>query len=147
MYPPSTTPGDSNARSGVLWWLAATLVVCLLAFLVIDASMALLNAPRSAVPSGVKTPNPAKAPWWQLGVQEWLVAIDPYLAGVALPTAIIFLRSMGIVLSVLLVAWLLLKRRLAPGRTLCAKDLLGAILIASVVAALVTGGLLWATAR
>ena len=122
------------------------IVVCVITFLLGEVIMTLIDTSSSAQSRGVKTRNPAKAPWWQLGVQEWLVGIDPYLAGVALPTAIIFLRSTGIVLSVLLVAWLVLKRRLAPDQTLCAKDLLGAILIASVVAALVTGGLLWATA-
>jgi len=35
------------------------------------------------------TPNPSKAPWYFLGLQEMLVYFDPWLAGVVLPTFII----------------------------------------------------------
>lgn len=36
-----------------------------------------------------KTPNPAKAPWYFVGLQEMLVYFDPWVAGVLLPTLII----------------------------------------------------------
>lgn len=35
------------------------------------------------------TPNPAKAPWYFLGLQEMLVYYDPWIAGVVLPVLII----------------------------------------------------------
>src|SRR3989338_2848222 len=35
------------------------------------------------------TPNPSKAPWYFLGLQDMLVYFDPYIAGVLLPTFII----------------------------------------------------------
>ncbi len=35
------------------------------------------------------TPNPAKAPWYFLGLQELLVYFDPWMAGVLLPTLIL----------------------------------------------------------
>jgi Cytochrome b(C-terminal)/b6/petD len=34
--------------------------------------------------------NPAKAPWYFLGLQEMLVYFDPWIAGVVMPTLIIF---------------------------------------------------------
>ena len=37
----------------------------------------------------MKTPNPSKAPWYFLGLQEMLVYFDPWMAGVVLPSLII----------------------------------------------------------
>ncbi|HEU4339540.1 MAG TPA: hypothetical protein VFS19_05690, partial [Planctomycetota bacterium] len=36
-----------------------------------------------------RTPNPSKAPWYFLGLQEMLVYFDPWIAGVVLPSMII----------------------------------------------------------
>lgn len=49
----------------------------------------LLNAPIEEAANPSKTPNPAKAPWYFLGLQEMLVYFDPWIAGVVLPTLII----------------------------------------------------------
>jgi hypothetical protein len=49
----------------------------------------LLNAPLEEPASPGKTPNPSKAPWYFLGLQEMLVYFDPWIAGVVLPTMII----------------------------------------------------------
>ncbi len=49
-----------------------------------------LQAPLEEPASSVKTPNPSKAPWYFLGLQEMLVYYDPWMAGVVLPSLIIF---------------------------------------------------------
>ena len=48
-----------------------------------------LQAPLEEPASQVRTPNPSKAPWYFLGLQEMLVYYDPWLAGVCFPTLII----------------------------------------------------------
>ena len=48
-----------------------------------------LQAPLEEPASSVKTPNPSKAPWYFLGLQEMLVYYDPWMAGVVLPSVIL----------------------------------------------------------
>lgn len=48
-----------------------------------------LEAPLEEPANPNVTPNPAKAPWYFLGLQELLVYFDPWIAGVLLPTLII----------------------------------------------------------
>ncbi len=49
----------------------------------------LMNAPLEAEANLNVTPNPSKAPWYFLGLQELLVYFDPWIAGVVLPTVIV----------------------------------------------------------
>ncbi len=49
-----------------------------------------LDAPLEEQANPTITPNPAKAPWYFLGLQEMLVYFDPWIAGVGLPVLIIF---------------------------------------------------------
>lgn len=49
-----------------------------------------LQAPLEEPASSVKTPNPSKAPWYFLGLQEMLVYYDPWMAGVVLPSLVVF---------------------------------------------------------
>ena len=49
----------------------------------------LVEAPIEEPASGARAPNPAKAPWYFLGLQEMLVYYDPWFAGVLLPTMIV----------------------------------------------------------
>ncbi|MFL5250089.1 MAG: hypothetical protein ACJ783_17090 [Myxococcales bacterium] len=48
-----------------------------------------VDAPMEEPANPTKTPNPSKAPWYFLGLQEMLVYFDPWIAGVVLPSLII----------------------------------------------------------
>ncbi|HET7152294.1 MAG TPA: cytochrome C [Candidatus Kapabacteria bacterium] len=48
-----------------------------------------LNGPLEEAANPTLTPNPSKAPWYFLGLQEMLVYFDPWIAGVVLPSLII----------------------------------------------------------
>jgi quinol-cytochrome oxidoreductase complex cytochrome b subunit len=57
------------------------------AFLLIFS--AFVNAPLLAPANVNRTPNPSKAPWYFLGLQELLTMLHPMVAGVMIPTVII----------------------------------------------------------
>ncbi|HEY3129060.1 MAG TPA: cytochrome C [Acidobacteriota bacterium] len=48
-----------------------------------------LNAPLEEPSNPTLTMNPAKAPWYFLGLQEMLVYFDPWIAGVLMPTLVL----------------------------------------------------------
>ena len=62
-------------------------MIALTAFLIFWAIS--LPAPLEEPASAVKTPNPSKAPWYFLGLQEMLVYFDPWMAGVVLPLLVV----------------------------------------------------------
>ena len=47
-----------------------------------------LKAPLEQPASSARIPNPSKAPWYFLGLQEMLVYFDPWIAGVVMPSLI-----------------------------------------------------------
>ncbi len=65
-------------------FLVAIIVIVLLTIWSI-----VLDAPLEELANATRTPNPGKAPWYFLGLQEMLVYFDPWIAGVVLPTFII----------------------------------------------------------
>jgi hypothetical protein len=71
-------------------WLIIKEVVC--CFLVITALAVVsifFNAPLEELANPSRTPNPAKAPWYFLGLQEMLHYFPPVVAGVLLPTLVV----------------------------------------------------------
>lgn len=77
----------------VLVWpdLVYTELICMVAVTAVLILWGIaLRAPLEEPASGVKTPNPSKAPWYFLGLQEMLVYFDPWMAGVVLPSLVVF---------------------------------------------------------
>jgi len=82
----------SDREDKVLVWpdLVYTEMICLIlatAFLVVWAIV--FRAPLEAPANPAGPPNPSKAPWYFLGLQEMLVYYDPWMAGVLLPGMIV----------------------------------------------------------
>ena len=85
-------PMEKLNNEKILVWpdLVYTELICMIAltaFLIFWAIA--LPAPLEEAASSVKTPNPSKAPWYFLGLQEMLVYYDPWMAGVVLPSLVV----------------------------------------------------------
>ncbi|HEY7157396.1 MAG TPA: hypothetical protein VH575_25805 [Gemmataceae bacterium] len=65
------------------------MIAMIIATFVLIIWAVLLKAPLEQPATSAKAPNPSKAPWYFLGLQEMLVYYDPWMAGVVLPTMII----------------------------------------------------------
>lgn len=76
----------------VLVWpdlVYSELIAMVVTMILLSVVSLLFNAPLEEPANPAKTPNPSKAPWYFLGLQEMLVYFDPWIAGVVLPTFII----------------------------------------------------------
>lgn len=83
---------EQENNEKVLTWpdLVYTELICMvLVTVVLIAWGVVLQAPLEEPASAAKTPNPSKAPWYFLGLQEMLVYFDPWMAGVVLPSVIL----------------------------------------------------------
>ncbi len=83
---------EAGADDKVLVWpdLVYSEFICLIFFTAfLTVWTIVLRAPLEQPADPNVAPNPAKAPWYFLGLQEMLVYFDPWLAGVILPGLII----------------------------------------------------------
>jgi hypothetical protein len=87
----ATIEGQDSAQKVFSWpdlvYVELICLVVVMAVLIVWSIV--LKAPLEEPANPTDSPNPAKAPWYFLGLQEMLVYYDPWLAGVVLPSLII----------------------------------------------------------
>jgi hypothetical protein len=83
----SKSDKDKKAEMAFTWphLLYRELLAALLVLTVLWVWSLLVNAPLEMQANPTLSPNPAKAPWYFLGLQELLVYFDPWIAGVIFP--------------------------------------------------------------
>lgn len=87
---PTVEQTETNEKVFVFPYLIFIEFVAALAYaLVLVVWSLFLKAPLEEPANPTVSPNPSKAPWYFLGLQEMLVYFDPWIAGVLLPTFII----------------------------------------------------------
>jgi hypothetical protein len=87
-----TQPWDPKWEREVHTWpylMRMEFLVAIIVTVILMAWSLTLNAPLEEPSNPNVTMNPAKAPWYFLGLQEMLVYFDPWIAGVVMPTLII----------------------------------------------------------
>jgi hypothetical protein len=86
-------PDEKESSNQKTWVWPDLLYIEFIALIICSVVLILwaiyLRAPLEQPANPAATPNPSKAPWYFLGLQEMLVYYDPWYAGVVLPTVII----------------------------------------------------------
>jgi len=81
-----------DAKKKVLVWpdlVYIEFISLILCTVLLTVWSIVLKAPLEEPANPTVSPNPSKAPWYFLGLQEMLVYFDPWLAGVVFPTVIL----------------------------------------------------------
>jgi hypothetical protein len=88
---PPNEASDGEAEKTWVWpdLVYTELLAMIIGLIVLVAWGLVFKAPIEEAANPARTPNPSKAPWYFLGLQEMLVYFDPWLAGVVLPSLII----------------------------------------------------------
>lgn len=88
-----TAPATEKEPEDTIFSWPHLFYIELIAVLVVTAALLFLSlyvgAPLEEEVGRDTTPNPMKAPWYFVGLQELLVFFDPWIAGVTLPALII----------------------------------------------------------
>lgn len=86
-----TLEGEMGKQKVFTWPdLVYVELICMVLFLALLVVWSIeIEAPIEEPAAQARTPNPSKAPWYFLGLQELLVYFDPWLAGVLLPSFIV----------------------------------------------------------
>ncbi len=85
-------PDEAQLDDKVQVWpylVRVEFLAMLVVLLILVVWSVFINAPLEEPANPALTPNPSKAPWYFLGLQELLVYFDPWIAGVVLPSIII----------------------------------------------------------
>ncbi|HXY38834.1 MAG TPA: cytochrome b N-terminal domain-containing protein [Vicinamibacteria bacterium] len=85
-----SAPAHASERRVLAWphLVFRELLVLVVVLVLVNAFAVAVNAPLEDVADATRTPNPAKAPWYFLGLQE-LVHYGAILGGVVVPTTLV----------------------------------------------------------